>query len=157
AQLRPHQEPIWIERDLNDTRAPVAPYTGERQGQPGLENAGIDWPAFAEMDPIVDLMRHRLGKFWVLRIVGPARDHVHGESREPQLLLARRIEPRKLDDGWHLAKEPQHVEAQLLGSHRMIYRPADLALDLPDELADYGGCVLGLHAQDAVQQGPHSV
>ena len=146
--LRDHV-PDELEVDLGDADAGVAPRAGDRERHVGLGLA-------AEVDrAVIDLLRHRLGEFRVLRQVEPAADHVHGEPRHPELLLAGRIELRQLGDGRHLAQQPQRVEAALLERARrpgQLRGPAELALDLLDELADLRGRGLGLLALDADQR-----
>ena len=111
----------------------------------------------AEIDrAVIDLLGHRLGEFRSLERSSLAADHVHGEPRYPQLLLAGGIELRQLGDRRHLAQEPQPVEPALVDRARRPWQlrgPADLALDLLDELADLGGGGLGLLALDADQRG----
>ena len=146
--LRDHV-PDELEVDLGDADAGVAPRAGDGERHVGLGLA-------PEVDrAVIDLLRHRLGEFRVLRQVEPAADDVHGEPRHPKLLLAGRIELRQLGDGRHLAQEPQGVEAALLERARrpgQLHGPAELALDLLDELADLRGRGLGLLALDADQR-----
>ena len=115
---------------------------------------GLGFPA--EIDrPVVDLVRHGFGEFRVVRIVGAAADHVHGEPRNAQALLAGGIELRQLGDGRDLAQQPQGIEPALLdraGRPRQLRRPPKLAFDFPDELADLGGRSLGLFALNAHQR-----
>ena len=65
------------------------------------------------------------------------------------------IELRQLGDRRHLAQETQRVEAALLQRARrpgQLHGPAELALDLLDELADLRRRGLGLLALDADQR-----
>ena len=65
------------------------------------------------------------------------------------------VELGELGDRRHLAQQPQRVEAALLErarGPRQLRGPADLALDVLDELADLGGGGLGLLALDAGQR-----
>ena len=65
------------------------------------------------------------------------------------------FELRQLGDGRHLAQETQRVEAALLERARrpgQLHGPAELALDLLDELADLCRRGLGLLALDADQR-----
>src|SRR5262249_9787490 len=78
----------------------------------------------------------------------------HGEPRYPQPLLAGGVELRELGDGGDLAQQPQRVEPPLLDRARrprQLRGPAELALDLFDELADLGRGgfrLLALHADE---------
>src|SRR5712691_11979270 len=143
--LRDHV-PDQLEIDLGDAHAGVAPRAGDGERHVGLGFA-------AEIDrPVIDLARRRFRELGIIGEVGGAADHVHGEPRHPQPLLAGGVDLRELGDGWNLAKEPQPVEAALLDRARrprQLRGPAELALDLLDELADLGGGSLGLLALDA--------
>src|SRR5207237_1397881 len=69
----------------------------------------------AEVDRTVEhLLGHGLGEFRVLRIVLLARNHVHGEPGDFQLLDAGGIELRQLGDRGHLAQQPQAIEPALV-------------------------------------------
>src|SRR5262249_61153417 len=62
----------------------------------------------------------------------------------------------ELGDGGHLPQQPEGIEAALLDRARRPWQlrgPAELALDLLDELADLGGGGLGLFALDADERG----
>ena len=146
--LRDHV-PDELEVDLGDADAGIAP-----RARDGERHVGLGFTA--EVDrPVIDLPGHRLGEFRVLRQVEPAADDVHGEPRDAKLLLAARIELRQLGDGRHLAQETQGVEAALLERARrpgQLHGPAELALDLLDELADLRGRGFGLLALDADQR-----
>ena len=146
--LRDHV-PDELEVDLGDADAGIAAGAGDGERHVGLGLA-------PEVDrAVIDLPRHRLGEFRVFRQVEPAADHVHGEPRHPELLLAGRIELRQLGDRGHLAQETQRVEAALLERARrpgQLHGPAELALDLLDELADLRRRGLGLLALDADQR-----
>ena len=86
--LRDHV-PDQLEIDLGDADAGVAPRAGERQRHVGLGFA-------AEIDrAVIDLVGDGLGEFRVLGEVGLAADHVHGEPRHAQLLVAGGIELRR--------------------------------------------------------------
>ena len=110
----------------------------------------------AEIDrAVIDLARHRFRELRILGEVGAARDHVHGQPRHPQPLFAGGVELSELGDGGHLAQQPQGVEAALLDRARrprQLRGPAELALDLLDELADLGGGGFRLLALDADQR-----
>jgi hypothetical protein len=146
--LRNHV-PDQLEIDFGDADARVT--TRARDGQ---RHIGLRFPA--EVDrPVVDLVRHGFGEFRVVRIVGAAADHVHGQPRNAQALLAGGIELRQLGDGRDLAQQPQGIEPALLdraGRPRQLRRPPKLAFDFPDELADLGGRSLGLFALNAHQR-----
>ena len=101
-------------------------------------------------------MGNGLGELRIFRIIGLAPDNVHGEPRHAQLLVARGVELGELGDGRHLAQEPQPIEAPLLqraGRPRQLCGPADLGLDLADELADFGRRSFRLFALNADQRG----
>jgi hypothetical protein len=69
--------------------------------------------------------------------------------------MPRRVELRQLGDGRHLAQEPHAVKTtvlELAGRPGQLRGPADLCLDLPDELADLGSRRLGLFALNADQR-----
>ena len=146
--LRQHV-PDQFQIDLGDAHAGVAPRAGERQRH-------VRFGFAAEIDRAeIDLVRHRLGEARVLGDVVAAADHLHGEPRHPQLLVAARIDLGKLGDRRHLAQQPQRVEAPLLeraGRPRQLRGPADLAFDLADELADLAGGGFGLLALNAHQR-----
>ena len=62
----------------------------------------------------------------------------------------------KLGDGRHLPQQAQRVEAAVIQRGRrpgQLGGPAELALDFLDELADLGGCRLGLLVLDPDQRG----
>src|SRR5262249_44966041 len=64
------------------------------------------------------------------------------QPRDAQPLFAGGVELSELGDGGHLTQQPQGIEAALLdraGRPRQLRGPAELALDLLDELADLGG------------------
>ena len=143
--LRDHV-PDQLEVHLGDADPGVAPRPGDRQRHVGLRLA-------AEIDrAVVDLVGHRLSEFRVLRKVGSASDHIHGEARDPQALLAGGVELGQLGDRRHLAQQTQRIEPPLVdraGRPRQLGGPAELALDLLDELADLRRRRLGLLALDA--------
>ena len=143
--LRDHV-PDQLEIHLGDTHAGVAPGAGNGERHVRLGFA-------AEIDrPVIDLARHRFRELRVVGEVGAAGDHVHGQPRDPQTLFAAGIELRKLGNGRHLAQQPQRIEAALLDRPRrprQLRGPAELALDLLDELADLGGGGFRLFALDA--------
>ena len=140
--------PDELEIDLGDAHACIPARAGERQ-----RHVGLGLPAKID-GSVVDLVRNGFCELRVLREVGLACDHVHGQARDPQLLAAGGIELRELGDGRHLAQEPQSVETPLIdgaGGPGQLRGPSHLALDLLDELADLGRCRLGLFALDADQ------
>ena len=141
--------PDELQVHLGDADAGVAARAGHGERHVGLGLA-------AEIDrAVVDLLRHGFGELGVLGIIGADADRVHGEPRHPQLLLAAGVELGELGDRRHLAQQAQRVEAALLQrarGPRQLRGPADLALDVLDELADLGGGGLGLLALDAGQR-----
>src|SRR5215467_755773 len=147
--LRDHV-PDQLEIDLGDAHAGVAP-------RPGNGKRHVRLGFAAEIDrAVIDLARHRFGEFGIAGEVGAARDHVHGEPRYPQPLLAGGVELRELGDGWDLAQQPQGVEPALLDRAcrpRQLRGPTQLALDLLDELADLRGGGFRLLALNADQRG----
>ena len=142
--------PDQLEIDLRDTHPGVTPGAGNRERHVGLGLA-------AEIDrAVVDFMGDRLGELRILGIVGVAADHVHGKARHAQLLAPARIELGKLGDRRHLPEQAQRVETALLErtrGPRQLRGPTDLALDLADELADFGGGRLRLLVLDADERG----
>ena len=142
--------PDQFQIDLGDAYPGVAPRAGERQCHVRLRFA-------AEIDrAVIHLVRHRLSEGRVLGHVVAAADHLHGEPRHFQLLVSARVDLGELGDGRHLAQQPQRVEAALLqraGRPGQLRGPADLALDLADELSDLAGGGLRLLALDAHQRG----
>jgi hypothetical protein len=97
-------------------------------------------------------LRHRFRELGIIGEVGAAGNHVHRQPRHAQPLFAGGVELGELGDGGHLAQQPQRVEAALLdrtGRPRQLRGPAELALDLLDELADLGGGGFRLFALDA--------
>ncbi len=143
--------PDQLEVDLGDAHAGVAAGASKRERHVGLGFA-------AEIDrPVIDLAGDRLGEFRILGIVRLACHHVHGEPRDPQLLLAGGVELRQLGDGRNLPQQAKPVEPPLLdgaGRPRQLRGPADLAFDLLDELADLAGRRFRLLALDADQGRP---
>ena len=130
--LRDHV-PDQLEIDLGDADAGILAGAGQRQ-----RHIGLGLPA--EIDrPVIDLVGDGLGEFRVLGEVEAGVDHVHGEPRHPQPLLAGRIDLRQFGDGRHLPQQPQGVEPALLDRARrprQLGGPAELAFDFLDELAD---------------------
>ena len=147
--LRDHV-PNQLEVDLGDADPGVAARARDRERHVGLGLA-------AEIDrAVIDLLRDRFGELRVLRQIEPAADHVHGEARDAQLLLAGRIELRQLGYRGNLAQEAERVEAALLERARrpgQLHGPAELAFDLLDELADLRRGGFRLLALDADQIG----
>ena len=145
-----HHVPDQLEIDLGDAHPGIAPRAGEGERHIGLGLA-------AEIDrPVIDFVRHGLGEFRLGRIVDAAADHVHGEPRDAQLLVAGGVDLGELGDGRHLPQQSQRVEATLIKRGirpRQLCRPADLAVDLGDELLDFRSGALGLLALDADQRG----
>ena len=143
--LRDHV-PDQLEIDLGDAHAGVASRAGNGERHVRLGFA-------AEIDrSVIDLARCRFRELGIIGKIGAAADHVHGQARHPQPLLAGRVELRQLGNGGHLAQQPQRIEAALLDRARrprQLRRPAELALDLLDELADLGGGGFRLLALDA--------
>jgi hypothetical protein len=101
-------------------------------------------------------VRNRLSEPGVLGEVGVSADHIHGEPRHAQLLLAGRIKHGYLGDSGSLAQEPQRVEPPLIPvaqCPRQLHGPADLASDLVDKVADHAGRRIRLKLQHAGKQG----
>ena len=144
-----HHVPNQLEVDLRDAHAGVAPRAGERQRHVRLGLA-------AEVDrAVVDLVGRGFGELRLLGEVDAAADHVHGEPRDAQPLLARGIDLRQFGDRGHLTQQPQRVEPALLDRARrprQLRRPAELAFDFLDELADLGRRRFRLFALDADQR-----
>ena len=138
--LRDHV-PDQLQIDLGDADAGVLAGAGQRQRHVGLGLA-------AEIDrSVIDLVGDGLGEFRILGEVEPGVHDVHGQTRNPQALLAGRIDLRQFGDGRHLPQQPQRVEPAVLHRCRrpgQLGGPAQLAFDLLDELADLGGGGFGL-------------
>ena len=82
-----------------------------------------------------------LDELGILREVAAGADDVHRETRHPQLLAARRVDPRHLGDRGRLAQQLQVLVAALLdgvrsGSDLRQRGPAELMLDVADVLLD---------------------
>jgi hypothetical protein len=74
-----------------------------------------------------------------------------------ELFAAGRINKRKLSNGRYLAQQPKRLQPPLLdvpGTPRKLGGPADLALDLLDELADPRSCGIDLLALDTDKECP---
>ena len=142
--------PDQLQIDLGDADAGVLAGAGQRQ-----RHIGLGLPA--EIDrAVIDLVGDGLGEFRVLGEIEAAVDDVHGEARDPQPLLAGRVDLGELGDGRHLPQQPQRVEPAVLQRARrpgQLRGPAELALDFLDELADLGRRRLGLLVLDADQRG----
>ena len=131
-----HHVPDQLQIDLGDADAGVLAGAGQRQRHVGFGFA-------AEIDrPVIDLVGDRFGEFRILGKVDAAVDHVHGEPRHPQPLLAGGIDLGQFGDRRHLPQQPQRVESAVLdraGRPRQLGGPAKLAFDFLDELGDLGG------------------
>ncbi len=143
--LRDHV-PDELEIDFRDAHTRVAPRAGDGQRHVRLGFA-------AEIDrPVIDLARHRFRELGIVGEVGAAGDHVHGQPRDSQPLFAGGVELGELSDGGHLTQQAQGVEAALFDRARrprQLRGPAELALDLLDELTDLGRGGFRLLALDA--------
>ncbi len=141
--------PDQLEIDLGDADAGVAAGAGERERHVGLGLA-------AEVDrAVVYLVCRSLSELRLLGEVDTAADHVHGEARDAQPLLAGGIDLGKLRNGGNLAKQAQRVEPALLDRAcrpGQLRRPAELAFDFLDELADLRGGCFRLFALNADQR-----
>ena len=128
--------PDELEVDLGDADAVLAPRPGQRDRHIRLGLA-------AEIDrTVIDLVRHGLGEFRLVRVVDAAADHVHGEPRDFELLVTGGVDLRQLGNGGHLAQQPQRIEPALIQravGPRQLRGPAELALDLGDEFLDLVG------------------
>src|SRR5262245_39593493 len=85
-----------------------------------------------------------LDELRLVREIDAAAGHVHGQPRDAQLLLTLGVEVADLGDGEHLPEQTQVVDPPLVhGGRRQaqlgLGRPADLPLDLLDEVLDAGG------------------
>jgi hypothetical protein len=54
--------------------------------------------------PVIDLVREGFGEFRLVRKIDAAVDHIYGDARDPQALLAAGIDLRELGDGRHLVQ-----------------------------------------------------
>ena len=141
--------PDQLEIDLGDGDAGIAPRAGERQRHVGFQLA-------PEIDrAVIDLVGDGLGEFRVFRVIDLAADNVHGEPRHPQLLVAGGIElgSSVIAGTWRRSRTPSKRRCiERAGRPGQLSGPADLRLDLPNELADFGRCRFGLFALDADQR-----
>ena len=142
--------PDQLEVDLGH-RDPGAP-AGARQRH---RHVGLGFLAEvdrAEPDALVlDLLEARL-----VRAVG-ARLPTTSMARRETLSCSRpcAVELRQLGDRRHLAQQPDEVEAALVDRSRRplrVRRPADLPLDLVDELLDALSAAAGLLVLQAGQR-----
>ena len=135
--------PDQLEIDLGDGDAGVAAALRHRHRHVGL---GV----LAEIDRSEPhLLGERLGKAGIGRVIGAAADHIHRQTGHFELLVALAVELAELGDRRHLPLQSAEVEAALLDRCRgplRRRRPADLLLDLGDELLDALRRRLGLLA-----------
>ena len=138
-----HHVPDQLEIDLRDADAGITPRAGERDRHIGLGLA-------AEIDrSVIDLVGHRLLEFRLVGIIDAAADHVHGEPRHFQLLVAGGVDLRQFGDRRHLAQQAKRIEAPLIEravGPRQLRGPAHLTVDLGDEFLDLVGGGLRLQA-----------
>src|SRR5580700_3221883 len=86
-----------------------------------------------------DLVGHRLREARIARKIAPAADRIRLEARDLELLLAVAVEIGELGDRRHLPEQADEVVALLLERDAAPFDargPADLVLDLGDELPD---------------------
>src|SRR5262245_35857869 len=142
--------PNQLEVDFSHTDASVAPRTGKGQGHVRLRLA-------PEIDrAVVDLVRHCFEEFRLLGEIGLTADHIHGQTRDAQLLATAGVELRELCDRGYLTQEAQPVETALVdGSRRprQLRRPPHLTFDLLDQLSDLCGGGFRLLALNANERG----
>ena len=143
--------PDELEVDLSDSDAAAAAGAGNRHGEIGLR-------FLAEVDRAhVALVGPGMPELGVLAHVRLARELVHGEPRHLDLLAAVAVDVAHLGDGRGLPQQAQEIETALLEAAargQESGRPADLALDLLDELLDDGGGALRLLALHGNQRLP---
>jgi len=94
--LRDHV-PDQLQIDLGDAYTGVTSCSCNSERHVGLGFAAEIYRA------IIHLSRRRFCELGILRKVGTARHHIHGQTRYAQPLLATGIELSQLGDGWHLA------------------------------------------------------
>ena len=144
-----HHVPDEFEIDLGHRHAGILARAGQRNGH-------VRFALAPEIDrAVIDLVRHRLREARIVRIIGAGADHIHLEPRDAKLLLAGRVELGQLGDRRHLAQQAQRVEAALVERRPRPWQlggPADLVLDLGDELSDLCRGGGGLFALDADQR-----
>ena len=143
--LRDHI-PNQLEVHLGDAHAGITPGAGD-----GERHVRFRFTTEVHR-PIIDLVRHGLHELRIVGKIGAAADHVHRQPRNPQPLLAAGVDLRQLGNGGHLPQQPQRIEAALLdraGRPGQLRRPAELALNLLDELSDLGGGGFRLFALNA--------
>ena len=143
-----HHIPDQLEIDLRDAHPGIAPGAGKRQRHVRLGLAAKVNRA------VIDFMRHGLREFRLLGVVDAASNHVHCQTRDLELLMARSIDLGQLRDRRDLAQQPQGVETALIEravGPRQLRGPAHLAFDLGDELFDLVGGGNGLLLLNADQ------
>ena len=145
--LRNHV-PDQLQIDFGDADPGILAGAGQRQRHIGLGLAAEIYRT------VIDLVRHRFGELRIFGKIEPAIDHVHGQARYPQALLARRIHLRQFGNRGHLAQQPQRVEPALLdraGGPWQLRGPPQLAFNFLDKLTDFRCRRLGLLVLDADQ------
>ena len=145
-----HDVPDQLEVHLRDADAGIL-------ARPGLRQRHVRLGFPAEVDRSVKhLVCDRLGELGIVRKVDAAVDGVHREPGDPQPLPAGRIDLGKLGDRRDLTQQPQRIKPTLVDRARrprQLRGPAELILDLLDELADLGRSRLGLLVLDPDQRG----
>ena len=99
-------------------------------------------------------MRNGLGELRILGKIEPAIHGINVDAGHPQPFLAGRINLRQFGNSRHLPQQPQRIKPALLNRARrprQLRRPAQLAFDFLDELADLCRCGLGLFVLNADQ------
>ena len=100
-------------------------------------------------------MRNGIEEFRILGEVDPAVEHVRGEPRNPQTLHSGGVELCQLGNRRYLAQQPPAIEPALRQGGldpRQLRGPAELRLDILDELLDLGRRRFRLLALDSDQR-----
>ena len=125
--------PDQLQIDLGDRDPGIASGAGQRHGH-------IRFGFLAEINRAEPhSVLARFDKAGGLRIVFFAANDVYRQPRDFELLFAGIVELGQLGDGRHLAQQAHIIETALLEGARGPLRrrgPAELALDLVDELLD---------------------
>jgi hypothetical protein len=141
-----HQIPDELEIDLGNADSAVGKGTSKRQGH-------VRFGFAAKIDrPVVDLVRHRVDELGIRGKIGIAADQVRRNPRNTQPLAPAGVELHEFSDGGHLAEQTQSIELPLLQrarGQRHLGGPAEMTLDILDEIADPASRRVGLLALDA--------
>src|SRR6516225_3157500 len=125
--------PDQLEIDLGYSHSGLAAGMSDGDGHVGLGAS----PEIDRAEP--GLVGDRLQEARITREIMAAADRIRLEPRDLELFLAFAVDVGKLGDGRYLSQQPDEVIALLLERDAAPFYPrgpADLVLDLGDELAD---------------------